>query len=163
MSLLLFTACYNVKMENVAFNEIISSITQLNKEKKGVYKENIVEICRRDYNAYLVKVTLDLQKCIERNILKIVKNQYGKESYRITKDIEVKQQIQTDVDDSFSFIDSMYEEMKYKTLKEQLLKYIRLDVMNLIESSLKSMNQNTDTDPTDISLFHKKSFNVRRK
>ena len=150
-------------MENVAFNEIISSIIQLNKEKKGVYKENIVEICRRDYNAYLVKVTLDLQKCIERNILKIVKNQYGKESYRITKDIEVKQQIQTDVDDSFSFIDSMYEEMKYKTLKEQLLKYIRLDVMNLIESSLKSMNQNTDTDPTDISLFHKKSFNVRRK
>ena len=111
MSLLLFTACYNVKMENVAFNEIISSITQLNKEKKGVYKENIVEICRRDYNAYLVKVTLDLQKCIERNILKIVKNQYGKESYRITKDIEVKQQIQTDVDDSFSFIDSMYTKL----------------------------------------------------
>ena len=54
-------------MESVTFNEIISSITQLNKEKKDLYKENIVEICRRNYNADPVKVTLGLQKCIELN------------------------------------------------------------------------------------------------
>ena len=60
-------------MEKVAFNEIISSITQLNKEKKGLYKENIVEICCRDYHANPVKVTLDLQKYIEMSTLKIVK------------------------------------------------------------------------------------------
>ena len=71
-------------MENVALNKIISSITYLNKEKQGRR-----EICRRDYNADPVKVTLDLQKCIKMNILKIVKNQYGKESHRIIKDIEV--------------------------------------------------------------------------
>ena len=32
-------------MENVTFKEIISSITQLNKEKIILFKENIVEIC----------------------------------------------------------------------------------------------------------------------
>ena len=41
-------------MEKVAFNEIISSITQLNTEKKGFYKKNIVEICCCNYNADLV-------------------------------------------------------------------------------------------------------------
>lgn len=106
-------------MESVTFNEIISSITQLNKEKKDLYKENIVEICRRNYNADPVKVTLDLQKCIEMNFLKIVKNQFGKESYRIIKDIEVNH-----VEDTISFTDSMYEEMKYKNIIQ--------DIMNLI-------------------------------
>ena len=86
------------------------------------------------------------------NILKIVKSQYGKESYRTIKDIEVNQETQTDVEDTITFIDSMYEKMKYKSLKEQLLKD-RLDVTNLIESSSKSSNQNTDTVPTDISSF----------
>ena len=75
------------------------------------------------------------------NILKIVKNQEG---------IVLSQ---TDVEDTISFIDSMYEGMKYKTLKEQLLKDIRPDVMNLIESLSKSGNQNADTNPTDISPF----------
>ena len=106
-------------MESVTFNEIISSITQLNKEKKDLYKENIVEICRRNYNADPVKVTLDLQKCIGMNFLKIVKNQFGKESYRIIKDIEVNH-----VEDTISFTDSMYEEMKYKNIIQ--------DIMNLI-------------------------------
>ena len=106
-------------MESVTFNEIISSITQLNKEKKDLYKENIVEICRRNYNADPVKVTLDLQKCIEMNFLKIVKNQFGKESYRIIKDIEVNH-----VEDTISFTGSMYEEMKYKNIIQ--------DIMNLI-------------------------------
>ena len=106
-------------MESVTFNGIISSITQLNKEKKDLYKENIVEICRRNYNADPVKVTLDLQKCIEMNFLKIVKNQFGKESYRIIKDIEVNH-----VEDTISFTDSMYEEMKYKNIIQ--------DIMNLI-------------------------------
>ena len=106
-------------MESVTFNEIISSITQLNKEKKDLYKENIVEICRRNYNADPVKVTLDLQKCIEMNFLKIVKNQFGKESYHIIKDIEVNH-----VEDTISFTDSMYEEMKYKNIIQ--------DIMNLI-------------------------------
>ena len=86
------------------------------------------------------------------NILKIVKSQYGKESYRTIKDIEVNQETQTDVEDTITFIDSMYEKMKYKSLKEQLLKD-RLDVTNLTESSSKSSNQNTDTVPTDISSF----------
>ena len=51
--------------------------------------------------------------------LKIVKNQFGKESYRIIKDIEVNH-----VEDTISFIDSMYEEMKYKNIIQ--------DIMNLI-------------------------------
>ena len=51
------------------------------------------------------------------NILKIGKNQYGKELCRIIKDIEVNQQTQTDVEDSISF-DSMYQKMKYKTYKK---------------------------------------------
>ena len=68
------------------------------------------------------------------NILKIVKNQYGKDSHRIINDIKVNRQTQTDFEDTISFMDLMYEEMKYKTLKEQLLKGIRLNVMKLIES-----------------------------
>ena len=71
---------------------------------------------------------------------KIVKNQYGKEWNCIIKDIKINQQTETDVEDtiSISFINSVCEEMKYKTLKEQLPKDFRLDVMNLIESSSKS-------------------------
>lgn len=65
---------------------------------------------------------------------KKVKNHYGKELYHIIKDTEVNQQTQTDVEDTISFIDSMYGVMKYKTLKEQLFKDIRLGVMNLMES-----------------------------
>ena len=97
------------------------------------------------------------------NILKIVKSQYGKESYRIIKDIAVNQQTQTDVEGTLSLIDSMYEEMKYKTLKEQLLKNIILDVMNLKESSSKSSNQNTDTVPTDISAFQQEIIQYKEK
>ena len=107
-------------MENATFNEIISSITQLNKEKKGLYKENLAQICRHDYNADPVKVTLDLQKCIKINILTIVKIQHGKDSHSSINDIEINQQTETDAEDTISFIDSMYEEMKYKILKEQL-------------------------------------------
>ena len=90
-----------------------------------------------------------MQKCIKINILKIVKNQYGKESHCIIKDIEVNQQTQPEDVATISFIDSLYEEMKYKILKEQLLKDIRLDIMNLIESLSKSSKQNTDASPTD--------------
>ena len=54
--------------------------------------------------------------------------------YHIIKDTEVNQQTQTDVEDTISFIDSMYGVMKYKNLKEQLFKDIRLGVMNLMES-----------------------------
>ena len=53
----------------------------------------------------------------------------------------------------------MYEEMKYKALKKQLHKEIRLDVMNSIESLSKSSNHNRDTDPTDISPFQQETRN----
>ena len=76
----------------------------------------------RGYNADRVKVILDLQKCIEMNMIKIVKSQYGKESYRTIKDIEVNQETQTDVEDTITFIDSMYEKMKYYLLKNSSLK-----------------------------------------
>ena len=88
------------------------------------------------------------------NMIKIVKSQYGKESYRTIKDIEVNQETQTDVEDTITFIDSMYEKMKYKSLKEQLLKNIRLDVTNLIESTPYLLI---------YLLFNKESFNVSRK
>ena len=52
------------------------------------------------------------------NILEIVKNQYWKESYRIIKDIEFNQQTEPGIQDTF--IDSMYKEMKYKTLKDTM-------------------------------------------
>ena len=150
-------------MENATFNEIIISITQLNKEKKGLCKENIAKICRHDYNAAPIKVTLDLQKCIKINILTIVKNQHGKDSHSSINDIEINQQTETVAEDTISFIDSMYEEMKYKILKEQLFKDIRLDVMNLIESLSKSSSQNADTDPTDISLFQQQLIQCKEK
>ena len=57
----------------------------------------------------------------------------------------------------------MYEEMKYKILKEQLFKDIRLDVMNLIESLSKSSSKNADTDPTDISLFQQRLIQCKEK
>ena len=57
----------------------------------------------------------------------------------------------------------MYEEMKYKILKEQLFKDIRLDVMNLIESLSKSSSKNADTDPTDISLFQQQLIQCKEK
>ena len=88
------------------------------------------------------------------NMIKIVKSQYGKESYRTIKDIEVNQETQTDVEDTITFIDSMYEKMKYKSLKEQFLKNIRLDVTNLIESTPYLLI---------YLLFNKESFNVSRK
>ena len=46
---------YIYQMENAAFNKIINSIKQLDKEKKGICKEKIVEICCRNYNAYPFK------------------------------------------------------------------------------------------------------------
>ena len=57
----------------------------------------------------------------------------------------------------------MYEEMKYKILKEQLFKDIRLDVMNFIESLSKSSSKNADTDPTDISLFQQQLIQCKEK
>ena len=57
----------------------------------------------------------------------------------------------------------MYEEMKYKILKEQLFKDIRLDVMNLIESLSKSSSKNADIDPTDISLFQQQLIQCKEK
>ena len=53
--------------------------------------------------------------------------------------------------------------MKYKILKEQLFKDIRLDVMNLIESLSKSSSKNADTDPTDISLFQQQLIQCKEK
>ena len=46
---------YIYQIENAAFNEIINSIKQLDKEKNGICKENIVEICCRNYNPYPFK------------------------------------------------------------------------------------------------------------
>ena len=39
------------------------------------------------------------------NILKIVKNQYGKDPHRIINDIKVNRQTQTDFEDTISFMD----------------------------------------------------------
>ena len=55
MYVCIYIYIYIYQIENAAFNEIINSIKQLDKEKNGICKENIVEICCRNYNPYPFK------------------------------------------------------------------------------------------------------------
>ena len=67
-----------------------------------------------------------LKKGVDLNIIKKVKNKYGKLSYRINKDAIKESKVSNTAeiienDDTLSYIDKMYEEVKYKALKEKLL------------------------------------------
>ena len=71
-------------MENL--NEIIAVLKKLSLDGKGLYLDNIIELCNKDYNMERANVISKLNKGVDLNIIKKVENKYGKLSYRINKD-----------------------------------------------------------------------------
>ena len=71
-------------METV--NEIIVVLNKLSQEGKGLYLDNIIELCNKDYNMETANVISKQNKVVDLNIIKKVENKYGKLSYCINKD-----------------------------------------------------------------------------
>ena len=114
-------------------NEIIVVLKKLSQDGKGLYFDNIIELYNKDYNMERVNVISKLNKGVVLNIIKKVENKYGKLSYRINKDAIKESKVSNTEetfknDDTLSYIDKMYKEVKYKDLKEKLLDDIKVDI-----------------------------------
>ena len=122
-------------MENL--NEITVVLKKLSQDGKGLYLNNIIELCNKDYNMERANVISKLNKGVDLNIIKKVENKYGKLSYRINKDA-IKESKVSNTEEIFensntiSYIDKMYEEVRYKALKEKLLDDIKVDIKTYI-------------------------------
>ena len=71
-------------MENL--NEIIVVLKKLSQVGKGLYLDNIIELCNKDFIMEKANVVSKLNKGVDLNIIKKVENKYGGLSYRISKD-----------------------------------------------------------------------------
>ena len=160
------------EMENNKFDEILTCMKKISKDGKGLYKDNIIEYCNRIYNINSDDVTKNLEQCIEQKLIKLELNRYGKESYRINKNTSADdkftdESVQTDVEeDTITFIDSMYEELKYKALKDQLWKDLKTEVINLVGCGAKTTekvppeNKNLDLE---IKRYQQKIISLEEK
>ena len=102
-----------------------------------LYLDNIIELYNKDYNMERVNVISKLNKGVDLNIIKKVENEYGKLSYRINKDAIKESKVshtedKFENDDALSYIEKMYEEFRYKALKEKLLDDINVDIKTYI-------------------------------
>ena len=70
-------------MENL--NEIIIVLKKLSQDGKGLYLDNIIELCNKDYSMDKANVISKLNKGVDLRIIKKVENKYGKLSYRIIR------------------------------------------------------------------------------
>lgn len=90
------------------------------------YISTIVDLCGRDYNMEKEHVISNLQQCIEFYIVRKVENKYKKSPYHINQEAVNKSNankavVQTETEDSLTFMDKIYEEIKYEVLKEKLI------------------------------------------
>ena len=63
-------------MENL--NEIIAVLKKLSQNGKGLYLDNIIELCNKDFNMERANVISKLNKGADLNVIKKVENKYGK-------------------------------------------------------------------------------------
>ena len=122
-------------METV--NEIIVVLNKLSQEGKGLYLDNIIELCNKDYNMETANVISKQNKVVDLNIIKKVENKYGKLSYCINKDAIKESKVSSteqilENDDALSYIDKMYEDVRNKAFKEKILDDIKVDIKTCI-------------------------------
>ena len=118
-------------MENL--NEIIVVLKKLSQDGKGLYLDNIIELSNKDYIMEKANVVSKLNKGVDLNIIKKVENKYGGLSYRINKDAIKDSKVSNteeifENNDTLSYIDKMYEEVRCKALKEKLFDDIKVDI-----------------------------------
>ena len=68
-------------------NEIIVVLKKLSQDGKGLYSENIIDLCNKDYNMERADIISKINKGADLKIIKKVENKYGKLSYHINKDV----------------------------------------------------------------------------
>ena len=117
-----------------SFNaEIIEyCLIELKKSKKGCYLENIKEICSSNFNMDENEAIEYIDRCIELKHIAKNENRFGKESFSLIKDKN---------EDAISYIENMYEETKYRELKESLLTDIRKDIKDMMDHERRNSNQ----------------------
>ena len=153
-------------MENL--NEIIVVLKKLSLNGKGLYLDNIIELCNKDYNMERANVTSKLNKGVDLNIIEKVENKYEKLSYRINKDSIKESKVSNTGeifknDDTLSYIDKMYEEVKYKALNEKLLDDIKVNIKTYIKE-LETNENFPDNESTILSETHdQKWYDTRIK
>ena len=123
-------------MENL--NEITVVLKKLSHDGKSLYLDNIIALCNKDYNMEKANVISKLNIGVDLNTIKKVENKYGKLSYCINKDAIKESKVSNteeifENDDTLSYIDKMYEEVKYNALKEKLLDDIKVDIKTYIK------------------------------
>ena len=99
-----------------------------------------------------------VNKGVDLKIIKKVENKYGKLSYRINKDVIKESKVSNteeifEDDDTLTYIDKMYEEVRYKALKEKLLDDIKVDVRKYI-TKLEVNEKCSRNDSTILSETH---------
>ena len=95
-------------MENL--NEIIVVLKKLSQDGKGLYLENIIDLCNKDYSMERADIISKVNKGVDLKIIKKVENKYGKLSYRINKDVIKESKVSNteeifEDDDTLTYID----------------------------------------------------------
>ena len=120
-----------------SLNEIIVVLKKLSQDGKGWYLDNIIELYNKDYNMDKANVISKLNKGADLNITKKVEDKYEKLSYYINKETIKESKVSNteeifENDDTLSYNDKMYEEVRYKALKEKLLDDVKVDIKTYI-------------------------------
>ena len=139
-------------------NEIIVVLKKVSQGGKGLYLDNIKELYNKDYNMEKANVISKLNKSIDLNIIKKVQNKYGKMSYHINKDAIKESKVSNteeifENDYTLSYKDKMYEEVRYKGLKEKFLDDIRVDIKTYI-TQIEINEKFPRNDSTILSETH---------
>ena len=71
-------------MENLKEN--IIAFKKLSQDGKGLYSNNIIELCNKDYNMERANIISKLNKDVDLSIIKEVEKKYGNLSHRINTD-----------------------------------------------------------------------------
>ena len=111
-------------------------------------------------------VISEVNKGVDLKIIKKVENKYGKLSYRINKDVIKESKVSnteeiSEDDDTLTYIDKMYEEVKYKALKEKLLDDIKVDIKTYIRE-LEIKEKLLRNDSTILSETHDQKWHDAR-
>ena len=143
-------------MENL--NEIIILLKKLSQNGKGLHLDNIIELCNKDYSMGKANVISKLNEGVDLHIVKKVKNKYGKLSCCINKETIKESKLSNTEeifknDDTLSYKDKMYEEVRYKVLKEKLLDDIKVDIKTYI-TELEINEKFPRSDSTILSETH---------
>ena len=153
-------------MENLNKNIVV--LKKLIQDGKGLYLENIIDVCNKDYNMERADIISKVKKGVDLKIIKKVENKYGKLSYRINKGVIKKSKVSNteeifDDDDTLTYIDKMYEEVRYKALKDKLLHDVKVDIKTYITES--EINEKLSrNDSTILSDTHdQKWYDARIK